>query len=87
MKRSERLFSKALQHAGWCAVILAASVAAGVWSVRAWQAAEGWGALVAAAALIGSTLSYAKGCEMLRLLRLANTEARWEHEREIRPRL
>lgn len=70
-----------------CAVILAASVCAGVWSVRAWQAAPGWGALVAVIALIGLPIAFNKGREALRLIRLSDIESHWEHEKEIRPRL
>jgi len=87
MKRSEKLFRQSGREAVMVLTMISATVCAGVWSVRAWQAAPGWGACVAAVALTGLLLACTMTCEALRLFRMAVDEALYEYEREVRPRL
>jgi len=87
VKRSERLSNQAAREAWMSLVMICAGICAGGWSVRAWQAAPGWGALVAVIALTGVAIASLLAREALRLAQLADMEARFEHEREVRPRL
>jgi len=87
MKRHQRISRDARQHAGWCLVLLAASVAAGVWAVRAWQSEAYGGALSLAGALVVLLAAIRQGREALRLRRMVITELYWDNQRSIRPRL
>jgi len=87
MKRSEKLCGYARQSAGWCAVILTASVAAGVWSARVAMSNGPGGVLAWTLTLVGFRLAWWHGAEALRLARLVSREMDMEHEREPEVRL
>lgn len=87
MKRHERFSARSRQHAGWCTVLLAASVTAGVWAIRAWQSEASGGAFALAFALVVLLAAIRQGRESLRLRRLVSIEIYWDQQRAIRPRL
>lgn len=95
MKRSERLSNQARRRAWWSAVSLAVSVAIVCWVPAAVLSGEshpgGMAIPVAVGALTLALLGFASTLvlilEAIRLARLAGVEAKYEHEREIRPRI
>jgi hypothetical protein len=94
MKRSEKLSSHARQHAMRSIMILVVSATSGVWASTAFLNdgghPGGWYAVVAvgalALALLGALTAVLLMAEALRLIELSRMEARWEWEREIRPK-
>lgn len=87
MKRSERLYLHARQHALWSVFFLLASVACGVWAVRA-GLSDHWAVIpLVIAALAALYTSFAHGGETSRLLDLARREEAYEWEHSYRPRI
>lgn len=87
IKRSEKLCGYARQSAGWCAVLLTASVAAGVWATRAAMSDGPGGVLAWTLTLVVLRLAWWHGAEALRLARLVFQEMDMEHERAPEVRL
>lgn len=87
MKRSERLHNLSLDHGLMAATIFCLSLAIGAWSAGVWITSPAGGLALMVLALAGLFSAALLGIEARRLARLARTEARWEWEREVRPRL
>ena len=87
MKRSERLKGNATQAAWMAASTGSVVLALMAWTVR--LAMESGGLALAGCVLVGGALRLTGWhlSEWRRLRRLASTEAKWEMERAIRPRL
>lgn len=87
MKRSERFAMRARRTALWVLAIISVTACTGVWSVRVWLESPSGGVAGFALTLAGLCLAGGMVREVLHLARRADTEARWEWEREVRPRL
>jgi hypothetical protein len=86
MKRSERFQARARRAALWAVAILSGTLCGGVWAVAAIDPLPSGGMLAAAVAMAGLWASGALARECAWLTRQAGREARWEQERETRPR-
>jgi hypothetical protein len=85
--RAERMGAEARHSAGISAVFLTASLAAGVWAVRAWQSEASGGVLALALAFAALSRAETHGREALRVARLARIERRWERAKRPEIRL
>jgi len=87
MKRSERIFKEARHELATSAVTFSAACAAGVWSVRVGMSNTLGGGVLFSIALTGLFIAAVMLRESFRLARIAEHEARYEWEREVRPRI
>jgi hypothetical protein len=90
MKRSERYLQQARRQYGMAAMVFSGAAAAACWAPLGLLCGGGgawasWGA--GTVSLMGIAAAASLTAEGLRLQRLARIEARWEWEREVRPRL
>ena len=87
MKRSERFRKKAQLHTMLASTILTGTCMVCVWSVAACLPSPAGGPLAAGLAAAGLALTWASLRDALRYARMSKTEAHWENQRSIRPRL
>lgn len=87
MKRSERIFKEARHELAVSAIMFSAACASGVWSVRVGMSSALGGGALFALTLAGLFIAAMMLRESLRLARIAEHEARYEWEREVRPRI
>lgn len=87
MKRSELFSRKARHGALMAAMAFSGTGCVGIWSVRAGMESASGGALLFLLALAGLFWGISLLRDAFRHARLSRNEARWEWEREIRPRI
>ena len=87
MKRSEKLLNKAARSCWLSAAIMTGSCAAGIWSLALWDANPPATVFLAIASLAGIGTAIVEGNSSLRYSKWAYREARFEHEKSIRPRI
>lgn len=87
MKRSERLHAKA-RHAFWLSLVffgVASCIA--IWAISFWLYEPSLGAGMVIGALVLWCISVIEAANFGRYLAASKSEARYEWEREVRPRL
>ena len=87
MKRSEKLLNKAARSCWLSSAIMTGSCAAGIWSLALWDTNPPATIFLAIASLAGIATAIIEAKMTLQYSRWAYREARFEHEKSIRPRI